>query len=318
MKALFLAAVLTLSTSAFSQYYYKDIIGTGETAEIIKAYQANKVSRVLLNSFDEDGTKTENFYVEQVFSPVAQTLTTTTRSSITDESVLTSFINNQGQVVKTIDSSQNLYTTTLYQYDPSGQLISLTSTSSDTSKRLSLEEEHQWQYSNGKIARMLRIKNKVDTTVVTFKLDDSGNVVEENSTRKGIKSEPVYYYYDAQNRLTDIVRYNTKAHKLLPEYMFEYSASNQVIQKITVPANSSDYMIWRYQYDNRGLKVKEAVFNKQKKLNGKIEYLYSFSSWSTARFYWSPFLIHQLCHQEQGIKPKAGITLSIQCLQKEM
>lgn len=278
MKALVLAAVLTLSTSAFSQYYYKDIIGTRETADIIKAYQANKVSRVLLNSFDEDGTKTENFYVEQVFSSADQTLKTITRSSITDESVLTSYINNNGQVVKTVDSSQNLFTTTLYQYDPAGQLIYLTSTSSDTTKRLNQVEEHQWAYSNGRIARMLRIKNKVDTTIVTFKLDENGNVVEENSVRKGTKSEPVYYYYDAQNRLTDIVRYNTKVQKLLPEYMFEYSSSNQVIQKITVPANSSEYLIWRYQYDNRGLKVKEAVFNKQKKLNGKIEYLYSFSS----------------------------------------
>ena len=278
MKALLLAAVLTLSASAYSQYYYKDIIGTRETADIIKGYQANKVSRVLLNSFDEDGAKTENFYVEQVFSPADQTLKTTTRSSLTDESVLTSYINNKGQVVKIVDSSQNLFTTTLYQYDPAGQLIALSSTSSDTSKRLSLEEDHRWEYSNGKIARMLRIKNKVDTTIVTFKLDENGNVVEENSVRKGISSEPVFYYYDGQSRLTDIVRYNNKAHKLLPEYMFEYSSSNQVIQKITVPANGSDYLIWRYQYDNRGLKVKEAVFNKQKKLNGKIEYLYSFSS----------------------------------------
>jgi hypothetical protein len=278
MKALLLAAVLTLSTSAFSQYYYKDIIGTRETVEIIKAYQSNKVSRVLLTSFDEDGTKTENFYVEQEFAPAAQTLKTTTRSSITDESVLTSYINSNGQVIKTVDSSQNLFTTTLYQYDPTGQLISLISTSSDTSRRLSQEEKHHWQYSNGRIAQMLRIKNNVDTTVVSFKLDDKGNVVEETSIRKGNKSEPVYYYYDGQNRLTDIVRYNTKARKLLPEYMFEYSSSNQVIQKITVPANSSEYLIWRYQYDNRGLKVKEAIFNKQKKLNGKIEYLYSFSS----------------------------------------
>jgi hypothetical protein len=278
MKALLLAAVLTLSASAYSQYYYKDIIGTRETADIIKAYQANKVSRVLLNSFDEDGTKTENFYVEQVFSPADQTLKTTTRSNLADESVLTSYINNIGQVIKTVDSSQNLFTTTLYQYEPAGQLIALTSTSSDTSGRLSQQEEHQWEYNNGKIARMLRIKNNADTAIVTFKLDENGNVVEENSVRKGTKAEPVYYYYDGQNRLTDIVRYNTKVGKLLPEYMFEYSSSNQVIQKITVPANGSDYLIWRYQYDNRGLKVKEAVFNKQKKLNGKIEYLYSFSS----------------------------------------
>jgi antitoxin component YwqK of YwqJK toxin-antitoxin module len=181
-------------------------------------------------------------------------------------------------VVKTVDSSSSLVTTTVYHYDAAGQLTSLVSTSVDSAKRVNLIEEHKWEYSNGKISRMLRIKNKIDTAVVTFKLDEAGNISEEVSVRNGIKSEPVYYYYDGQNRLTDIVRFNNKVRKLLPEYMFEYSSSNQVIQKITVPSNSSEYLIWRYQYDDRGLKIKEAVFNKQKKLNGKIEYLYSFSS----------------------------------------
>ncbi len=121
---------------------------------------------------------------------------------------------------------------------------------------------------------MLRIKNKSDTTLIQFKLDEQGNVVEEQSIRKNVKSDPVYYYYDAQNRLTDIVRFNQKARRLLPEYMFEYSSANQVIQKITVPSNNSDYLIWRYQYDASGLKIKEAIYNKQKQLSGKIEYVY--------------------------------------------
>ena len=121
---------------------------------------------------------------------------------------------------------------------------------------------------------MLRIKNGRDTSFVHFKLDDKNNITEEQSTRNGIKSDPVYYYYDAQNRLTDIVRYSAKARRLLPEYMFEYSAANQVIQKITVPSNNSEYLIWRYQYDANGLKIKEAIYTKQKQLTGKIEYVY--------------------------------------------
>ena len=278
MKALFLSAALFLATTAFSQYYYKDIVGTRETAGIMKAYQSNKVSRVLLNSFDEDGTKTENFYVEQVFSPATGTLRTITRSGASDESVLTSFIDGKGQVVKTVDSSRLMLSTALYAYDNEGRLLSYSSTSTDSARRMNLEEVHQWIYKDGRIDRMLRIKNKVDTTVITFVYDDNGNIIEENSVRKGIKSEPVYYYYDAQNRLTDVVRYNNKVRKLLPEYMFEYSSSNQVIQKMTFPANNSEYLIWRYQYDDRGLKVKEAVFNKQKQLNGKVEYIYSFGS----------------------------------------
>ena len=121
---------------------------------------------------------------------------------------------------------------------------------------------------------MLRIKNSRDTMFVSFKLDENGNVVEEQATRLGKQSDPVYYYYDASNRLTDIVRFNNKAKRLLPEYMFEYAPGNQVIQKITVPANGSDYLIWRYLYDARGLKVKEAMYDKYKTLTGKIEYKY--------------------------------------------
>jgi hypothetical protein len=126
---------------------------------------------------------------------------------------------------------------------------------------------------------MLRIKNKKDTTYVDFKLDENGNVTEETETRKRVTSRPYYYYYNDNNQLTDVVRYNDRAKQLLPEYMFEYSASDQVIQKITVPSNNSDYLIWRYQYNPQGLKIKEVVYSKHDKRNplGKIEYQYSFA-----------------------------------------
>ncbi|HYH14470.1 MAG TPA: hypothetical protein VD794_04595 [Flavisolibacter sp.] len=278
MKQFLLSCLLFSGISVSAQYYYKDVIGTNETAAIIKLYQQHKVNRVVLNSFDGDGTKSDAFYVEQSFSPAANTLKTITRSGITLESVLTTYLNSNGQVAKTVDSSSGLVSTSIYTYNNEGLLINVNQSSIDTSNNFSQFEEHQWQYENGKVSRLLRIKNRKDTAIIIFKLDNAGNVSEEQSTRNGIASDPVYYYYDDQNRLTDIVRYNNKVRKLLPEYMFEYSGSNQVIQKITVPSNSSDYLIWRFQYDNRGLKIKEAIYNKQKQLNGKIEYVYSFGS----------------------------------------
>jgi antitoxin component YwqK of YwqJK toxin-antitoxin module len=231
-----------------------------------------------LNSYDADGTKSDAFFVNQTFNPITKVLTTITRTGDADQSQLTAFINEKGQVIKTIDSSARLISTAIYTYDALQKLTSVELTSADAIKTFSQSEVHQWQYENGKIKRMLRIKNGADTTIIDFKLDDAGNVIEELSTRNGQKSEPVFYYYDAQNRLTDIVRYNNKARRLLPEYMFEYSTSNNVIQKITVPSNGSQYLIWRYQYDDRGLKIKEAIYNKQKQLTGKIEYIYSFGS----------------------------------------
>ena len=77
--------------------------------------------------------------------------------------------------------------------------------------------------------------------------------------------------------MTDIVRFNTKAGRLLPDYMFEYSANNQVSQKITtLSAGGTGYLIWRYAYDDRGLKTTEASFNRNKEMTGKIKYSYLF------------------------------------------
>ncbi len=278
MKSTFFFSFILLALGTDAQYYYKDIIGTRETTELIKAYRINKVSRVLLNSYDADNTKNDDFYVEQVFSSPDQMLKTITRSGVTNESVLISYADANGNVIKTIDSSQAITSTTIYNYNTEGMLQLVTSSSIDTAHSINQIEEHRWEYNNGKIARMLRIKDKKDTAYISFKTDDMGNIIEEKSVRKGIVSEPVHYYYDNNNRLSDIVRYSNKAKRLLPEYLFEYSPANQVIQKITVPANSSEYLIWRYQYDNKGLKIKEAVFDKYKQLTGKIEYLYQFGS----------------------------------------
>jgi YD repeat-containing protein len=277
MKTFLLTPVIFLSFFSKAQYYYTDIISTNETTATIKLYQQNKVSRVLLNSFNADGTKTEGFYIEQVFSPSAQTIKTISRSGIFDESVLTTYFNTNAQVVKTIDSSVALVTTSQYKYNPAGQLISILTSSRDSTNGMTQSEEHKWEYAVGLVLRMVKIKNSIDSSIVQFKLDENGNVNEEISIHKDSK-EPVLYYYDAQNRLTDVVHFNNRAHRLLPMFMFEYSGDSQIIQKITVPGNSSDYLIWRYQYGANGLKIREAIYNKQKKLKGKIEYQYSFSS----------------------------------------
>ena len=67
MKSLLLAAILLIGISSCAQYYYKDIVGTKETSELIKSYMKNKVSRVMLNSYDADDTKSDNLFVQQEF-----------------------------------------------------------------------------------------------------------------------------------------------------------------------------------------------------------------------------------------------------------
>ena len=280
MRVLLPALVFFCFIRADAQYYYKDILGTRESADLVKTYQVNKVSRVVLTSFDGNNQKSADFYVEQVFTPATQVLKTTTRSGMGSESILLSYIDGNGRIIKTVDSNNILTSYTEYAYNDAGQLLSVSSSSVDSAKHSNEKEQHLWQWENNKPVRMLRIKNRIDTTYVSFKLDEDGNISEEQETRRGVRSEPVYYYYNENNQLTDIVRFNKKAKRLLPEYMFEYSEDNRVIQKITVPANSFDYLIWRYQYNQQGLKTKEAIYSKddKRKQLGRIEYQYFFGT----------------------------------------
>ena len=233
----------------------------------------------MLNSYDADNTKSDNLFVQQEFSPaqrVLKTITATGTDKANMSTVLT-YADGNGNIIKTIDSSGVVVNSTTYNYDAAGNLSLVVISSADTT--INESEQHFWQWENGKPVKMLRIKNKKDTAYVEFKLDENGNITEETETRKRVASRPYYYYYNENNQLTDIVRYNDRAKQLLPEYMFEYSSANQVIQKITVPSNNSDYLIWRYQYNPQGLRTKEAVYSKHDKRNpmGKIEYLYSFA-----------------------------------------
>ena len=122
---------------------------------------------------------------------------------------------------------------------------------------------------------MWRIINKTDSLAIRFKTDENGNITEEQNFKKGNASDLTYYYYDDKNRLTDIVRYNTKAKRLLPDFMFEYDDQGRVIQKITTTSKLNlGYLTWRYLYNEKGLKTKEALFNKEKQLQGRIDYSY--------------------------------------------
>ena len=63
----------------------------------------------------------------------------------------------------------------------------------------------------------------------------------------------------------------------MPYIMFEYDDSDRVVQKITTTSSLNlGYLIWRYLFNEKGLKTKEALFNKDKELTGKIEYNYTF------------------------------------------
>ena len=279
MKNITLAFFLIFSATMLrAQYYYKDLIGTRDLNHLIRLYNQNKVKLVEAAGYDGNGLQSGDFSEEHEFLPDHNLLKISTRNK-TDSTDEYYRYNGNGLVATISDTSSSLISTTSYEYDGNNNPITIKNVVNDANDSVYENEVHVWFYNaQGKPVKMLRIVNINDTTDIHFTLDSRGNVIEELPFVRNVSGEKTYYYYDQENRLTDIVRFNTKARRLLPDYMFEYSDNNQVSQKITtLSAGGTGYLIWRYAYDARGLRTTEASFNRDKDLTGKIKYSYLFA-----------------------------------------
>lgn len=61
MKILLLPIYLLVTAPLQAQYYYNDIIGTAETNQQLKNYNANKVRTVTATGYDNNGVKATDF-----------------------------------------------------------------------------------------------------------------------------------------------------------------------------------------------------------------------------------------------------------------
>jgi len=244
----------------------------------MKTYLANKVQTVSAKGIDPQGRQTNDFSELQEVKENGVALKITTRNN-TNNTIFYNRFDNQGRLISITDSSTAIQSTTTYEYDANGKITLVKNNIKDTANDFNQAEIHKWIYTaDGKPVKMWRTINDADSLEIRFSPDENGNTGDEKTYRRGVEAGTVYYYYDYKNRLTDIVRYNTKAKKLLPDIMFEYDDSNRVIQKITTTSSLNlSYLIWRYLFDEKGLKTKEALFNNDKELTGKIEYSYTFS-----------------------------------------
>lgn len=258
-----------------AQYYYKDLVVTRQTAGQWKLYKDSKVKSVKLVSFEGDGQPSEGFVCDQDVTTDFSRITTHTRSSGTPDAWILAWYSPAGLPVKIEDTSDTYQSISEYQYDPEGHITAITNTSLETDNHLKDVEQHLWHYdTQGKPSGMLKIKNGSDTTFVRFVKDEKGNIAEERAQRNKIDLPVLYYYYDSDNRLTDIVRYNVKAQRLLPTTIFEYDGGERPTSMLVVPEGSNDYQKWLYEYNDKGLKTKESCFNRKKELQGRIEYSY--------------------------------------------
>ena len=275
MKKIVSAAfVLLISLCGYSQYYHKDIVGPTQTLTQWQLLKQNNIHSVKVTSFEANNEPSEGFSLEQKVLDNYARIETYTKTLQNGSSQLSSWYNINGLLTKTIDTSEDFSSITTYEYKADGKLSVINNTSSSAGQ-FSSSEIHQWVYNAaGNPEKMLRIRNGNDTTVYTFVIDEKGNVVEEHGKRKGEQEPTVYYYYDDKGRLTDIVRYNVRAKRLLPTNMFSYNAAGNLAGMLLVPEGSNDYQRWYYDYDDRGLKTRERAYNKKQELLGKVEFIY--------------------------------------------
>ena len=278
MKLIYSTLLFFFFQSLNAQYYYKDIISTNETNRQFQNLMANNVLTVTATGYDTKGIKDPDYSEVQQVIREMNALKTITNNSLSAPGTLLQIFDNNNRLIRVSDSAADLVSITSYRYDNAGRIIEIKNTAIDSSKTINENEVHKWIYDeSGKLLKMLRILNNIDTLEYRFTLDEKGNVMDESSYKNGNTGEMTYYYYDENYRLSDIVRYRKKLNKLLPDYLFEYNERNQVIQKITTLSNLNlGYLIWRYAFNEKGLKTKEALFNKDKFMTGKIEYNYTF------------------------------------------
>jgi hypothetical protein len=260
-----------IAHTAYSQHYYNDLVMTNEIVKKRAVFQANKVRSVKMTSFDGNSQPIEGFGGTQAVSATA--ITTETSTSLSGKDEITHSFNEKGQLTQSIDTTDGNKVIIQYTYDANNLITGIINMSFSPGG-YSTREQHLWFYKDGKPEKMLKIKNSSDTTVVTFKLDEKGNVGEERSVHAGTEQPMVYYYYDDNNRLTDIVRYNNHAKRLLPDYIFEYNEAGSVSMMLVTTAGGADYQKWYYKYNEKGLKQRDECYAKNKMLIGKIEYSY--------------------------------------------
>ena len=273
MKKFFLSVFILLSFNALqAQYYYKDLVSNAQVVADMKAYKENKIKKIVLKSFEDNGVESEGFFCEKKINKEYTKAALYTKAYISAASLFTSTFDTDGKLLNTYDSSLLSVTHIIYSYNSDNLISSITSAvrSSDEDFSNEIKEEHFYTYNNGKPLKITRVKNGKDTTDILLALDENGNVAIEKDTKNGTK---FFYYYDSKRRLTDIVQANEYSKNAKPDYIFEYNNAGLITQMTSLEEGSKSFYVWKYSYEN-GLRIKERCFTDERKLMGSIEYEY--------------------------------------------
>lgn len=274
MKVFSLLSFLLVTGIAHAQYYFNDIISIRQGNEQYKIWRTQKIAGIKTVSYEPDHTVTEGFSVTQNISSDGKKVTITTQTNNQNSVTVNTY--DLGVLKRTQTNNRNISNKTDYTYDAQGRISVVNLSTVDTFMNSTLSEVHQWFYDEyGSPVSMIKIKNQYDSVTVQFIKDEQANIGEEKWIKNGRVIESYYYYYNTNRQLTDIVRYNSKLKKLLPDFVYEYNTANQLTQMTQFSLGSNNYFVWKYKYNDKGLKTEETCSNKSKLLVGRIEYQYT-------------------------------------------
>lgn len=271
MKWSLLFCAFLIGNSLLGQFYLNDIIGLKVSQEKYQLMRKNKIKKITANSVEADGSNTKGFILTQELQIDGKKMVTFIENTA---SPLEKITNNYelSKLKRTTVNRSSIESKTDYVYDEKGRLNRIISTTVDTVQKVPVSETHLWFYQdNGTPTRMIKFGNGIDTVTVEFISDSAGLIIEEYWFKKGKKIETYYYYY-TKNQLTDVVRFNLKANRLIPDYVYEYNQENQLTNMIQVSFNGSKVVHWTYTYHSTGLRETETARDKEKNIIAKINY----------------------------------------------
>ncbi len=270
-----ISMLISFSLSSQSQYLFQEIMSLQQATQERKTYADKNIKKIKVKSFEEDGSVSKRFFCEKKFSKNHSEYKLYTRTGVGDKSLMTGFFDGNGMLIKTIDSSETLVKICSILYD-NQKRVSETKTNSrskDEDFVIELTELHSYAYENDNSlnpSHMWKIKQGKDSTQILFQTDENGNIAIEKNARTGAK---YFYYYDTQNKITDIVHQSEYKTNLIPDYIFEYDALGQLIRTTTAASTVREMTNWLYDYKD-GLKVLEVIKSGMGERLGRFEYEY--------------------------------------------
>lgn len=272
-KVPFIALLCSCTVLAQAQYYYNDILLRQIAVVNHTRLIQSRVTTITAAGYDSDNMTNDNFSFEKIIKKNGAEVFTITVMPASGKSYSWEYY-ELASLQKSVDSSEKIITTSLFNYTTDNLPGSIEMSYDDAFMDIHAKEQHLWMYKDKTPERMYRIKENRDTMLVLFTTDTAGKVIEEAWLRNGREVERYYYYYNDNNQVSDIVRFNILAQRLLPDFTFDYNNTGDIIHMRQIIAGGTDYNSWLYTYDERGLKQSEKFYNKQNQLLGMILYSY--------------------------------------------